>query len=55
MLMGLFSSRNTGGGFCLPILEGHVRFLKQTLDQFKANGKNVSVAILQYSKKKDDS
>jgi hypothetical protein len=44
------SAHTTGGGFCLPILEGHVRFLKQSIDQLKASGKNVSVAILQYSK-----
>jgi hypothetical protein len=39
----------TGGGFCIPILDGHVKFLGKTMEKVKANGRDLTVAVLEYS------
>jgi hypothetical protein len=39
----------TGGGFCIPILDGHVKFLSKTMEKVKANGRDLNVAVLEYS------
>jgi hypothetical protein len=41
----------SGGGFTLPILEGHVKFLAQSVDHLKSAGKDLCLAVLEYSKK----
>lgn len=45
----LICVRASGGGFVLPIFEGHVKFLGKTIEKVKeSGGVDMNVAVLEY-------
>ena len=47
--IAIFRWRDAGGGFALPPLQGHARFWKQTVEQLEKQGKNLTIAVVEYS------